>query len=259
MKTTGKFLLTLAVLIATNASLFSQSAREISEKASDAIDMKSLEMSSTLKIIDNKGSERIRQMVTAIRELEGIVKTIVRFTAPADVKGTAMLINDYEDKADDMWIYLPALRKTRRIVSSGKGKSFMGSEFSNADMSKPNLDDFEYKILSAEIYEGKECWKIETICKNEEIEDENGYSKRISWIEKGTYLVHKMEFYDLDGELHKVQILSNYKKQPGGKYFAHYMEKKNVQNGRKSVIVIDRFQGISSMPESAFSPAMLSN
>ncbi|OFY61217.1 MAG: hypothetical protein A2Y71_04175 [Bacteroidetes bacterium RBG_13_42_15] len=246
-------------MIATNASLFSQSAREISEKASDAIDMKSLEMSSTLKIIDNKGRERIRQMVTAIRELEGIVKTIVRFTAPADVKGTAMLINDYEDKADDMWIYLPALRKTRRIVSSGKGKSFMGSEFSNADMSKPNLDDFEYKILSAEIYEGKECWKIETICKNEEIEDENGYSKRISWIEKGTYLVHKMEFYDLDGELHKVQILSNYKKQPGGKYFAHYMEKKNVQNGRKSVIVIDRFQGISSMPESAFSPAMLSN
>jgi len=236
----------------------SQTAREISRKATDAIEMKSMEMVSTLKIVDSKGSERVRQTVTATREFNGVVKTMLRFTSPADVQGTAILIYDHEDKADDMWIYLPALRKDRRIVSSEKGKSFMGSEFTNADMSKPNIDDFEYKILGTESFNGKDCWKIEAVCKDAVIEDANGFSKKISWIEKNTFLVQKMEFYDIDGELEKVQILSDYRKQPDGKYFAYHMEKKNIQTGRKSMIIIDKFQGNSTMPESSFSVAVLS-
>lgn len=253
-----KCLLLSAILFTASTSIFSQTAREISEKASDAMELKSMEMASTLKIMDNKGRERIRKTVNATRDFEGVTKTIVKFIAPADVQGTAMLIFDYEDAGDDMWIYLPALRKTRRIVSSEKGKSFMGSEFSNADMTKPNLDDFEYQILSSETYEGKECWVIETICKNEDIEDENGYSKRISWIDKATYLVHKMEFYDFDGELHKIQYIKDYREQSEGKYFAFYMEKENVQSGRKSLLIIDQFQADSKMPETSFSPNMLS-
>ena len=85
------------------------------------------------------------------------------FTSPADVRGTAMLIYDYENKDDDMWIYMPAIRKIRRIVSSEKGKNFMGSEFTNADMSKPNMNDFDYRILSSETYSGDErleCFPI---------------------------------------------------------------------------------------------------
>lgn len=245
-------------MIVSPLYVFSQSARDISQKANDAIEMKSMEMASTLKIIDSKGSERVRKTVTATREFNGVVKTILRFTSPADVQGTAILIYDNKDKADDMWIYLPALRKERRIVSSEKGKSFMGSEFTNADMSKPNINDFEYKILGTENINGKECWKIEAVCKDETVEDGNGFSRKISWIEKGTYLVHKMEFYDLDGELEKVQILSDYRRQPDGKFFAYNMEKKNIQNGRKSVMIIDKFQGSSSMPESSFSVSMLS-
>lgn len=258
MKTTGKFILALIMLtVTTGAFIFSQPAREIIEKATDVIDMESMEMATTLKITDNKGRERVRKLVTATQEFNGIIKTVVRFTAPADVKGTSMLIYDYKDRSDDMWIYLPALRKTRRIISSDKGKSFMGSEFTNADMSKPNQDDFEYRILSSENFNGKECWKIETRCKNEDIEDENGYSRKISWIEKGTYLIYKVAFYDFYGELHKVELFKNYKKQNGEKYFAYHMEKKNVQNGRESVMIIDEFQNRTSMPETAFSPSVL--
>ncbi|MCK5766735.1 MAG: outer membrane lipoprotein-sorting protein, partial [Bacteroidales bacterium] len=175
----------------------------------------------------------------------------------ADVKGTAILIYDYKSKDDDMWIYMPALRKTRRIISSEKGKSFMSSEFTNADMSKPNMDDFDYAILSSETYMGYSCWKIETSCKDEDIADENDYSKRIAWIEKDTYLCHKIEFYDLSGELHKIQFIEQYKKQSNGKYFAFYMKMKNLQNGRKSVITIDKFQLGSTLGESIFAPAML--
>jgi hypothetical protein len=105
--------------------------------------------------------------------------------------------------------------------------------------------------------DGKEFWKIEATCRNEDIEDENGYSRKISWIEKDTYLVHKIAYYDLYGDLYKEQFLKNYKQQPDGKYFAYYMEKKNMQNGRESVMTIDEFQSSSSMPETAFSPSVL--
>ena len=77
-------------------------------------------------------------------------KRIIKFISPAEVQGTGILIYDYENRPDDMWIYLPALRKTRRIVSREKSNSFMGSEFSNADMTAPSLEDFEYTLLGSE-------------------------------------------------------------------------------------------------------------
>ncbi len=250
-------LLLTAVLLATTANVSSQSAREISDKASDQIDFKAMEMTLTLKIYDAKGRERIRKITTASKKFGEINKTIMKITAPADVKGTAVLIYDQKNKADDMWIYMPALRKTRRILSSEKGKSFMSSEFTNADMSKPNMDDFEYKILSSETYNDHLCWQIETGCKNEDIEDENGYSKKIVWIEKGTYLCFKIEFYDFEGELFKIQYMEQYKKQSNAKYFAFYMKMENIENGRESIMTIDKFQIGSNLNESIFAPAML--
>ena len=134
-----KIILLLVALIITNSVVFAQTAKEISDKATEVIDFEAMEMTLTLKIYDAKERERIRQVTTASKKFGEINKTIMKFTAPAEVKGTAMLIYDYENKDDDMWIYMPAIRKIRRIVSSEKGKNFMGSEFTNADMSKPNI------------------------------------------------------------------------------------------------------------------------
>ena len=249
--------LTILAAFLLPAAISAQTAKEISQKATEVIDYASMEMVSTLKIYDAKGSERVRQITTATRKFGETNKTMIKFISPADVKGTAMLIYDYENTGDDMWIYMPALRKTRRIVSTEKGKNFMGSEFTNADMSKPNMNDFQYKIAGTENYEGKTCWKTESVCSNEAIAGENGFSKKVSYIEKDTYLCHKVEFYDLQGTLHKTQFIRQYKKQPNGKYFAYQMEMKNEQNGRKSIMIIDKFQTGSNLPESAFTAAML--
>ena len=252
-----KSIITVAVLMISSSLIFSQTAREISDKSTDAIEFNSMEMALTLKIYDAKGRVRTRQITSASKKFGEITKTIMKFTAPADVKGTAILIYDYENKNDGMWIYMPAIRKIRRIVSSEKGKNFMGSEFTNADMSKPNMNDFSYKILSSETYKGHTCWKIETTCKDEDIEDENGYSKKIAWIDKASYLCYKIEFYDFSGDLHKVQTIEQYKKQSNGKYFGFYMKMENKQNGRKSVMTINKFQIGSTMTENKFTPAML--
>jgi outer membrane lipoprotein-sorting protein len=124
-------------------------------------------------------------------------------------------------------------------------------------MGKPNMNDFNYKILKEETLDGKACWVIEATCKNEDIEDANGFMRQVSWIEKNTFLSHKIEYYDLDNELEKVQYFKDYRIQAGGGYFAFLMKKENVQNGRKSILTINKFQASCSMEESAFSPNML--
>jgi uncharacterized protein len=251
-----KTLLVVAGLLASILS-YSQDAREITKKANDITRLDAIELTSTLKIYDAKGRERVRQTASAYKKFGDVTKSITRFTSPADIKGTGILIYDYDNRDDDMWIYMPALRKTRRIVSSDKGKSYMGSEFSNADMSLPSLDDFTYKLLGSEIYEGKDCWKIEATPVNDDIADNNGYSKRVSLVEKSTYFNMKNTFFDFDDVLFKEILVGRYDEVDKGKYIIRSMEANNLDNGRRSVMTIDKFQKGSSLSESSFAPSAL--
>jgi len=253
-----KIILSLIIMVLTyQLNLYSQDAREIAEKASDIIEFESMEMTSMLKIFDNKGNVRERKVVVATKKFGEATKTMIRFISPPDVKGTAMLIFDYEDKPDDMWIFLPSLRRTRRIVSSEKGKSFMGSEFTNADMSKPDLNDFTFKIVGSAEADNNECWKVESVCKDKTIEEENGFSKKIAFIGKNNYLTHKVEYYDPEGELHKIMTIGNYRKQSNGKYFAFLMKIENLHNQRKSSMIVEQFQLGSKLSEDNFSTISL--
>lgn len=234
-----------------------QDPKEITKKAYDITDIDAMEIVSTIKIYDAKGNERVRQTATATKRFGETNKVITQFTAPADVKGTGILIYDYDNRDDDMWIYLPALRKTRRIVSSEKGKSYMGSEFSNADMSTPNLEDFKYKVLGSEKYNGIDCWQIEAVPVSEEVADDNGYSKRISLIDKKTDFMYKTIFYNFDGDKFKELTVGPYEPFGNGKYIIRKMEAVNLENGRRSEMTIDKIQKGSSLTESSFSPSAL--
>jgi len=236
---------------------FSQDAREISNKANKIIEFESMEMVTTLNIHDNRGNTRVRQVAIATKKFGETTKTMMRFLSPPDVKGTAMLIYDNEDKADDMWVYLPSLRRVRRIVSSERGNSFMGSEFTNADMTRPNMDDFTHKLLGSENFNGKDCWKLEMTCKSEDIEDQYGYYKRVSYIDKETHLTQKSELFDSNGKLFKILNLKDYRKQPNGRYFAFSMEMQNVLTNRRSEMIVNKFQLGSNLDENSFSTASL--
>jgi hypothetical protein len=257
MKTGFKLVLLIAIGLLVSAIGHTQNARQIAEKASQAIEFEASEMAATLKIYDAQGRMRERQIANASKKFGTTTKSIIKFLAPADVKGTAMLVFDYEDKGDDMWIYLPALRKSRRIVSTEKGKSFMGSEFSNADMSRPNLGQFKHEVLGSASFNGKDCWKVESTCLSEEITDELGFSRKLAWIEKGTYLTAQVEFFGRDGKLLKTMSLNDYRQQANGKHFAFQMKMKNAQNNRHSTITVDQFQLGSALNESYFSVATL--
>jgi len=234
-------------------------AREIIKKSREVSKITGMEALSTLKIFDSKGRERVRKTSMASRTFDNgrIEKRIIRFLSPAEVKGTGLLIFDNEDESDDMWIFMPALRKTRRIVSSEKSKSFMGSEFSNADMTAPVLDDFSYKILGSENINGVECWKIEKLPLDEDISDETGISREILWVSKKQYISVRSEYYDLDEELWKIRISSDVKEITTGKYMASYMKMENIQNGRTSEFTLDQIQYNPEVKEEYFTVGYL--
>jgi hypothetical protein len=242
-------LTTVAILILVFSGLEAQdnlSAREIVDKAFKVTKLAGSESISTMTIIDGKGRERVREIaaVTKLYDDGETEKRLIRFLAPADVKGTGLLTYDYEKKDDDMWLFMPALRKTRRIVSSEKAKNFMGSEFSYADMSPPVLDDFKYTMIGDSEAEGVPCWEIEIVPVDDDVADENGFSKRMVHIAKDTFVIRRAVYYDLDEELHKELSVKEIREMDpeNHKYRFIHMIMVNKQNDRKSILKVNEIR-----------------
>ena len=242
-----KAVFTLFILIGTlfpfsTTAQENLSGKEIYEKAVSGSRLDGSEAVSRMIIIDKKGRERIRDtaQITKLYDNGETEKKLIRFLSPADVKGTGFLTFDYENRDDDMWLYMPALRKVRRIVSSEKSKSFMGSEFSYADMSPAPSSDFNITLLGTETAGGCECWKIEIIPVDEETADENGYSRKIGWVGKEDFVIRKAEFYDFSDTHFKTLSSENIRliDSEKNKYRPLLMHMENHENGRKSVLEI---------------------
>ncbi|MFH0760131.1 MAG: outer membrane lipoprotein-sorting protein [Bacteroidota bacterium] len=234
----------LIILGLCSVSVFGQSdPKEIMKKSRDQAKIAGLETKTTLEINDGKGNKRIRETTMASRIFpDGTEKRVIVFLSPADVKGTSMLIYDYDKKADDMWIYMPALRKSRKIVSSDKTKSFMGSEFSNSDLSIGTIDDFTYTIEGTETVDQQECWKIRLTPLTPEIAAENGISYKLMWVCKKDYMPRKIQYFGTDGIPVKELAYSGIKllDPKANKFYVTHMEMKNLKNNRFSVMNMDQ-------------------
>ncbi len=142
-------------------------------------------------------------------------RNISYFFAPADDKGNSALMIEYPgDKEDDQWVYLKGLRKPKRIIGSDKGSSFMGSDFSNGDVSPIDIDDSRYTWLGTEAidFKGKQIQveKIESVFKSDKKKEDYGYSKKIEWVHPQSGLLFKTEYYDLNGQLSKTMELLSF-------------------------------------------------
>ena len=226
-------------------------AAEIMNKSREMTITGSLSATLSLTITEKNNSVRTRTISMQTKSYpDGVEKRFVRFVEPADVKGTSMLIYDNKDIADEMWIYLPALKKTRRIVSTEKGKSFMSSEFSNADMSSPTLSDFKNRHLqnSGE----NNIWVVESTPVSDDKADEYGYSKKVSYISTDKYIVKKMEFYNFDNQIYKIIEIKSVQPGANGKYIISDMTSRNLTNGRSSEIKFSSIKMEAVIDDSVF-------
>ena len=254
-------LLTTTLLAGGAAHAADPSPREIMDKVTVTRKLDGSEAIVKMTVIGDKGQTRERDITMASKLYDGgkTEKRIYRFSAPADVQGTGVLVFDYETKADDVWIYMPALRKTRRIVSTQRSQSFMGSEFSYGDLNIPALDEFEYKIVKQEPIGGDVCWVIDAIPKSKDIAEAEGYSKKSYWVSKDKFVVLRGLLYDKDGKLLKeytardVKLLDAKNK----RYRPMHMEMVNKQNGRKSVFESPKVTYSPNTKDEFFTPAYL--
>jgi outer membrane lipoprotein-sorting protein len=167
-----------------------------------------------MTLINASGAKSLRKMSNKILEKPKDSKTegdksIIVFLSPADVKGTGLLTYERLDREDDQWLYLPALRRIKRIASKNKSGSFMGSEFAYEDISAQSIEKYTYgDAVNEETVNGIPCYRYERYPKSKY----SGYTKQVVWADKEKYITIKTDYYDRKRELLKTAIFSDYKK-----------------------------------------------
>jgi len=234
----------MAIVVAIPMLVFSQTkltGLQIMEKVYNRPTGTEMEANLTMTLINSRGDERVREIKQYIKDFGKVEKKIMFFIKPADVRNTSFMNWSYDDpnKDDDQWIYLPALKKVKRISSDSKGDYFMGSDFTYDDLGdrKPNEDT--HKILREEELNGEPCYVIESIPKDEDYM----YSRTVTWIVKDKWIGLKKEFYDEDGEYLKTLKINKYEKIKGYWIITetemHNVQKNHTTKMDLSNIIID--------------------
>ena len=165
--------------------------REVMEKvnARDTGDRSITEMEMIL--INKKGMKRVRKLKTFGLEKGKKSLSLMFFLSPADVRNTGFLTFDYDEsgKDDDQWLFLPALRKTKRIAAGDKSSSFMGSDLNYSDMTSPDLDLYDYTLMKETEVKGQKVWQIKAVPKTKAEAKKSGYSKSVVFIRQDNYVM----------------------------------------------------------------------
>jgi len=253
--------LTLGLSIFTSNLLADDAkARAIMEKVDARDDGKSLEQDMTMILVDKNGKKRTRNLHTYGKDFGVDEHQIMFFKSPADVKNTAFLTYDY-DKAsrdDDQWLYLPALKKVKRIPSSDKSSSFMGSDFSYFDMTDRNLEDFDFKLLKETKVRGHSAWMIEATPRTRKVRKESGYTKTIAIVRKDNYVVTRAINFMRNGKKKYMDIKKMHKQ--AGVWLADKITmttKKGKRTVHNTVLKFSHIKLNKSIPNSMFTTRRL--
>ena len=190
----------------------------------------------TMVLHDRHGRESIRQMRFKVLEAPGGEegdKSLFVFDQPRDVQGTALLTHVHTNADDDQWLYLPALKRVKRISASKRAGSFMGSEFTFEDMSSPEVEEYDHKYLRDEPCGELTCMVTEQV----PLDPKSGYSRKVVWQDEGEYRAWKVELYDRKGMHVKTLTLEDYQQYQNRFWRAGKQTMANHQTGARTVLL----------------------
>ena len=256
MKSLNITSIAFAILLFTSTSIFSQdvSGLQIVENVYNRAVGEDMTADLTMTLINSSGKERVRKIKQFSRDFGEIEKKIMFFVKPADVKNTSFMTWGYDEegKNDDQWIYLPALKKTKRISSDSKSDYFMGSDFTYDDLGDRHPTQDTHTILREEELNGEACYVVESTPKDEDYM----YSKTITWIIKDKWIGLKKDFYDEDEDLLKTLTVEKYEDIKGFLIINH-TEMKNVQKDHKTVMELKNIEVDTGISKSKFTERMM--
>jgi hypothetical protein len=249
-------LIAMVVLSASESAYADPSVSEIMDANFYTTKAKTVVTDQQMILENDKGQQRVRSMTTysKLRPSGAELSLVVKFNLPADVQGTTFLQMQNVDDDDDMWIYLPALKKTRRLVSANKRDSFVGSDFSYGDVLTLRPTYFQHVLLRSEMVDNYDCFVVESVPKDRSKAGDFGYSKKTTWLRKDNYLELKVEYFNENNELIKTQKTGDHKlleAQPP-RWIAQKREMINHESGHKTIVLITKTDTEKALADTLF-------
>ncbi len=203
----------------------------------------------TMILRNRNGEESVRTLrIQTLEVPDDGDKSLTIFDEPKDVRGTALLTYSHKSEPDDQWLYLPALKRVKRIASSNKSGPFMGSEFAFEDMSSQEVEKYSYNYLRDEPCGPLVCFVVERFPKDEN----SGYTKQVAWIDQNEYVMRKVEFYDRKQSLLKTLTVDGYQQYLGRYWRPEKSEMINHQTGKSTDLIIKNYQFRVPLDENDF-------
>jgi outer membrane lipoprotein-sorting protein len=245
------------IIFALTINVFAQetlSGLDVIQKVYDRSTGNDQEGELTMTLINSRSDQRVREIKQFVKDFGEEEKKIMFFMSPADVRNTSFMNWSYDEagRDDDQWIYLPALKKVKRISSDSKSDYFMGSDFTYDDLGDrhPSADD--HKLLSEEKINGEDCYVVESIPK----EEEYMYSRTVTWIIKEKWIGLKKEFYDEDEEFLKTLTVKKYDKIKDYWILLH-SQMHNIQKDHTTDMLLENLKVDIGVPDSKFTERMM--
>ena len=177
----------------------------------------------------------------------GKSQVVLRFTAPAEVKGVALLVANHPDRASDQWMWTPAIERDRRIALQDRSTRFFGTDFSFEDLEERDVDQYDYALLGEETIDGAACWKIQSVPKQRK---SSQYTRSIVWIRKDNYAFARIESYIKDAAVRRLDYSDIQNVQ--GIWTARRMEMTDLRRGSRTRLTLDKLQYNVPMKEEDF-------
>lgn len=197
--------------------------------------------SSTLQMIlrNRQGEESKREIRSKTLEVKNDGdKSLIVFDQPRDVAGTALLTYTHKTGDDDRWLYLPALKRVKRIASSNKSGPFMGSEFAFEDLGSQEVEKYTYKFIRDDKLDNQDVFVSERY----PTDKDSGYTRMVVWIDQAEYRPLKLEFYDRKQSLLKTLTLLDYEKYLNKFWRPHRLEMVNHQTGKSTTLKLKDYK-----------------
>jgi hypothetical protein len=229
--------LALCAALAAPVKAVAQDARQVMEEAQKRTEAASQHYEGLLQVVDSRGKISDKRWVYDRLGSHGRSKSVLTFVQPAEVKGVALLVVNYPDRASDQWMWTPAIQRERRIALQDRSTRFFGTDFSFEDLEERDTGQYDYAMLGEETIEGAACWKIESRPRKGK---SSQYTSSIVWVRKDTYAFQRIENFIKDTTVRRLKYSKLESVQ--GIWTARVLEMADLKRNSRTILTFDKLE-----------------